>query len=108
FTAILVFATGLMSGLVPALQGSSPDVSRALKEGSREGSAHRSRARTVLVVMQTVLALVMLVATGLFVRSMHNVSTVDLGMKPDQVVVATMDLPTTVFDSNSTQAFVLQ
>src|SRR5207237_7286465 len=62
------------------------DVLSALKAGGREGSVHRARLRTGLLVMQSALAVVLCVGTGLFVRSLHNVRGQDLGYDAHHVL----------------------
>jgi predicted permease len=92
FTAVIALGTGVLAGLVPALQASRPDLTTALKSGAREGGVHLSRTRAVLVVAQASLAVVLLVGTGLFVRSLRNVQAIDLGVDADRVLFGSMDL----------------
>ena len=92
YAGAIALASGLLAGIVPALGASSSDLTRALKEGAREGSLHRSRVRNALLLAQTALAVVLLIGTGLFVRSLRNVNAVELGMDTNRVLVATMDL----------------
>jgi predicted permease len=86
-TAATALVTGLLVGLVPALQGSRPDLTTALKAGAREGGARRSRLRTTLTVVQAALSVVLLVGAGLFVRSLWNVRSLRLGIEPDRVLM---------------------
>ncbi|MDQ3950278.1 MAG: ABC transporter permease, partial [Gemmatimonadota bacterium] len=86
-TALAAFATGVLVGLLPALQGSRPDLTAALKAGAREGAVHRSRLRTALTVTQAALSVVLLVGAGLFVRSLWNVRALRIGIEPDRVLV---------------------
>ncbi|HVE78925.1 MAG TPA: ADOP family duplicated permease [Gemmatimonadaceae bacterium] len=83
---------GVMAGLTPAVQASGADVSSALKAGGREGSAQRSRARALLLVLQVALSLVLLVGAGLFARSFRNVRGVDLGFDPERVLFVGAEL----------------
>ena len=76
---------GALAGLVPALQMSSPQLTDGLKAGVREGGGHRSRLRTALVMTQTALSVVLLVGATLFVRSLYNVKTHDIGYSVDQL-----------------------
>jgi predicted permease len=85
-TAVAALVTGLLVGLVPALQGSRPDLTTALKAGAREGAVQRSRLRTTLTVAQAALSVVLLVGAGLFVRSLWNVRSLRLGIEPDRVL----------------------
>ena len=77
---------GVMSGLIPALQAASPDLTIALKAGAREGGVQRSRLRDALVVTQAALSLVLLVGAALFVSSLHNVRERDIGYSVDRLV----------------------
>jgi predicted permease len=83
-------ATGLVSGIAPALQGSSPALSTVLSESARGGgtSRGRRRARAALVVAEVALAVVLLVGASLFIGSFVNVMRVDPGFRSDHVLTA--------------------
>jgi predicted permease len=85
-TAVAALVTGVLVGLLPALQGSRPDLTTALKAGAREGGTQRSRLRTTLTVVQAALSVVLLVGAGLFVRSLWNVRSLRLGLEPERVL----------------------
>lgn len=76
---------GAAAGLVPALQARSPDLTRALKTGVREGSARRSRLRGFLVASQAALSVVLIVGAALFVKSLSNVRGLDIGYAVDRL-----------------------
>ncbi|MFN2566362.1 MAG: ADOP family duplicated permease [Gemmatimonadaceae bacterium] len=97
YTALAALATGLLAGLAPALQASSPRLTAALKEGAREGRAHRAPARRALLLVQAALTVVLLVGTGLFVRSLRRIEALPLGMDVDRVLVATLSLSGTSY-----------
>jgi predicted permease len=88
FTATLALGTGLLFGLVPALQSTRHDLVAALKGQTAQVSGARgaARLRTVLVTAQIALAMALLAAAGLFARSLANVSRVDLGLRADHLV----------------------
>jgi predicted permease len=88
FAAIAALATGLLVGLVPVLHSGRSDLTRSLRAGPREGGGRRAGVRTVLTVMQAAFSVVLLVGAGLFVRSLWNVSRVDLGVDADRVLAA--------------------
>ncbi|HEU4629283.1 MAG TPA: ABC transporter permease [Gemmatimonadaceae bacterium] len=94
FTAVATVLTGLLTGLVPALQASRPSLTSALRTGLRAGGGggRHSRLRAALLVTQTVLSVVLLAGTGLFVRSLVRVGNERLGLDVDQVLVGTMRL----------------
>ena len=81
-SASATLVTGLICGLIPALQLSRPNVQSALREGGRAGTAGRvrQRLRTGLVVAEVALAVMLVVGAGLFVSSFIRVATVDLGI----------------------------
>jgi putative ABC transport system permease protein len=95
FTLGLVALTSLLCGLVPALVATRANVNDALKEGGRTGSAGGSsaRLRSILVVSELAVALVLLTASGLLLRSFEKMRAVDLGFHSDHMLTAHYDLP---------------
>jgi putative ABC transport system permease protein len=94
FAAALSILTGIVFGLVPALRASSPDLLSALKQTGRSGSTSPSRRfRSVLVVAEVALALVLLVGAGLMIRSFARLMAIDPGFDPDGVVTMRLTLP---------------
>ena len=88
FTVGLSLVTVLLFGLVPALRATRPDLVEALKEGSAaSGRAGRSGMRNTLVIVQVALSLTLLTTAGLFLRSLRNAFSIDIGFKPDNVLV---------------------
>ncbi len=85
----LSLLTGILFGIFPALQLSKPDLSNALKDGAR-GSAGiaRKRVRSVLVVAEVALAVVLLVGAALFIGSFVSLIRIDPGFRPDHVLIA--------------------
>jgi putative ABC transport system permease protein len=83
----LSLATGVLFGLFPALQASKPDVVTALKgQAGQVSSAGASRLRKILVTAQLSLSVMLLVAAGLFGKTLVNLARVDLGMQVDHLV----------------------
>lgn len=78
FTAVAAAATALLCGIVPALQSSKADLQR-LRDGTRGSTRRRHLGRSLLVVGQTSLALVLLVGSGLLLRSVQQLRAVDPG-----------------------------
>jgi putative ABC transport system permease protein len=97
FTAVLAIITGVLFGLLPALQLSRPDVTGVLKDGGRTGTAGRSRqlARRGLVVFQLGSSVVLALGAGLLIRSLLELNRIDLGFKPDNVLTAQLQVPAT-------------
>lgn len=90
FSLGTMLATGFVFGIVPAFQGSRLDVTRALKEEGR-GSLQSSRGRRfrrALVVSEIALAIVLLAGAGLMVRTLAQLSAVNLGFNPENVLTA--------------------
>ena len=87
FTFGISLLTGVLFGLIPALQASRPDLNDALKEGSRGSTGGRSRTfRNVFVVAEVSLALVLLVGAGLMIRSFMRLQAVETGFNPENVL----------------------
>jgi predicted permease len=88
FTGALVVGTGLLFGLFPALHSTRPDLVSTLKNqaGQPSGARGAARFRLVLATTQIALSMMLLAASGFFVKSLLNVSRVDLGIKVDNVI----------------------
>jgi len=88
FAAGLSIVTGLLFGLFPALQSTRPDLVSTLKGQSGQPSGARGAKwfRTTLATAQIALSMTLLAAAGLFVKSLMNVSRVDLGLRSDHVL----------------------
>jgi predicted permease len=87
FTLAVSLATGLVFGLVPALQATRPRVSKSINdEGRTATSAGHVRFRKGLVVVQVALSLLLLVGAGLFARSLYNLRTLDPGFDSRQLL----------------------
>jgi len=88
FAAGLTVATGLLFGLFPAIHSTRPDLATVLKgqSGQPSGARGTARFRTSLATAQIALSLALLIAAGLFTKSLTNVSRVDLGVNVDSIV----------------------
>jgi putative ABC transport system permease protein len=95
FAIILAVLTGVTCGLAPAFAALRASVNDTLKEGGRTGSAGggHARLRSALVIGEIAVALVLLVASGLLLRSFEKMRAVDLGFRPDHVLAAAYSLP---------------
>ncbi|MEO8521865.1 MAG: ABC transporter permease [Acidobacteriota bacterium] len=88
FALLLAAATGLLFGLFPALHSTRPDLVSAIKaqSGQPSGARAAARFRTAIVTLQIALSMTLLVAAGLFVKSLVNVSRVELGISIEHLV----------------------
>jgi predicted permease len=98
FAAAISILTGVLSGLVPALQAGNGDLQGALRTncGSVFGTPSRFRISRLLVVCQIALAVVVITAAGVMLRSLHRLSTTDPGFRSQQTLTAQVSL-----DSNA-------
>ncbi len=97
---------GLIAGLAPALYARRADVNSLLKTGGRthEG-AERGRLRSLLVVAQIAVSLVLLIVGGLFVKTLERARSVDLGFRVDRVLLTTVDLPRLTYSAEARAAY---
>ena len=90
--AALALVTGLLAGIVPALQVSRPNLTQALKDGARgaSGGAARQNLRHALVIIEVALSVVLLVGAALFIGSFRSLMKIDPGFNPDHVLTASL------------------
>ena len=94
FTALISVVTGLLFGLVPALQISRADLHGTLKEGGRASTGGaRKNVRSALVVLEMALALVVLIGAGLLIKSFSRVQNVSPGFRADHLISMQLSLP---------------
>jgi predicted permease len=111
--SVLVFAgalsvlTGLVFGIFPALHNTRGDLVTTIRANAGQISGHRAAAwfRASLVTAQIALSMALLIAAGLFAKSLVNVSAVDLGLHVDDVVVFGMSPERAGYDSTRAQLF---
>jgi predicted permease len=104
FTLALSVLTGLLFGLAPAWQAVRLDLNEILKEGERGLTGARARARSLLVVAEIALALVLLVGAGLMIRNFRSLQQVETGFTAKQLL--TMNLALTVAPDEAGKARV--
>lgn len=105
FTFSLTMLTGVVFGLVPALQASRPNLNETLKEGGRGGSEgrKRQRLRSTLVVVEIAMALVLLVCAGLLIKSFARLQGINPGFNPKNVLITSIGLPQAKYKEENQQ-----
>jgi len=103
FALLLGVVTGLVCGLAPAFAALRTNVNANLKEGGRSGSegAGHARLRSSLVVAEIAIALVLLTASSLLLRSFEKMRSVDLGFQPEHVTTASYSLPVKQYEKQA-------
>jgi predicted permease len=99
FVGVAVLVVGILTGLAPAWQSTRAGVTHDLRIAGREGPQRRSRARVTLLVMQGALSVMLLVAAGLFVRSLRNVQQLELGYDATRLLTADLNMRGVTLDS---------
>jgi predicted permease len=108
FTLGISLVTGLFFGLFPAWHASRTDIGETMKEGGRSGSASagKKRIRSVLVVAEVSISLVLLVGAGLMIKSFYRVLQADPGFNSTGVLTAQFSLPSSQYkDAASRRQF---
>lgn len=108
FATGLSVATGLIFGMFPALHSTRADLISTIRAGAGQiaGGTAASRFRAVLVTVQIALSMMLLISAGLFLKSLVNVSKVDLGVNVEQVVTFGLSPERNAYDSTrSSQLF---
>jgi predicted permease len=110
FTFLIALLTGVVSGLVPALQASRTDIADTLKAGGRSGggSAGHHRFRNALVISQVAVSLLLLACAGFFIRSLQNSAHVDMGFRVDHTLMMSVDLGLQGYSEERGQQFYKQ
>ena len=99
FVGVAVLVVGILTGLAPAWQSGRAEVSRDLRVTGHDAARYRSRSRVTLLVMQGALSVMLLVAAGLFVRSLRNVQRLELGYDAAPVLTVNLNMRGVTLDS---------
>jgi len=108
FALAISLITGVLFGLLPALQASRPDLIPALKDEKSMAGFRRSRLRNALVVVQVALSLVLLVCAGLVVRSLQAAQRMRPGFNPQNAVALSFDVGLQGYPEEKGRAFERQ
>jgi len=107
FTLLISLFTGLIFGIIPAVKASGTDINEVLKTGGRGGALGwtHNRLRGLLVISEIALALVALVGSGLFLRSMQNAQQFNPGFESQNLLQMNFDLGALRYDADHGQQF---
>ncbi|HWR51581.1 MAG TPA: FtsX-like permease family protein, partial [Bryobacteraceae bacterium] len=109
FTAALAVLTGILFGFAPAIRATRPNLTGALKGDSVVfGKTRRFSLRNGLVIVQVALSMVLLAGSGLFLRSLGNASSIDIGMRPGNVLMMAVDPKLHNYSPEKNRQFVAQ
>jgi predicted permease len=100
FTAGIVLLCGILFGLLPALRISKPNLQDTLKEGGRGSGGGKQRAQGAFVVAEMAMALVLLIAAGLMIRSLSALWSVNPGFDSHNVLTFGVSLPSSMRDAS--------
>src|SRR5438477_6940444 len=103
FTIAMAALTGIIFGLVPALQASKPDLNETLKDAGRGSTGRRHVLRNVLVVAEVMMTMMLLVGAGLMIRSFYRLQHVDPGFNADNLLTFAIALPTQKYKEDAQQ-----
>ncbi|MFN7944002.1 MAG: ABC transporter permease [Blastocatellia bacterium] len=108
FTMLLSVLTGVLCGLVPAWRSTRNDLTPALKDQgtNASGSTSQVRLRKSLVVAQVTMTTLLLVGTGLLTRTLWNLTKLDLGVKPEQLITFSIAPDLNGYDPEKVAQFV--
>jgi putative ABC transport system permease protein len=108
FTLAISILTGILFGLAPALQTSKPDLNTSLREGcaisgSDRGAGGQLRVRSLLVVTEVALAVILLVGAALMLKSFSRLTHKDPGFRVDHALTAAISLPHAKYNTDEKQ-----
>jgi len=105
FTLAVALVASALAGMAPAWRGAAADLHASLRAGARVGGVARQRLRSVLVVAQVAVGVVVLAAAGMFLRSTQRASKLDLGYRTDGLLLASLSLGDQGYDKARAHGF---
>jgi macrolide transport system ATP-binding/permease protein len=106
FTLVVTVLAATLFGLIPALQATNPHLVEVLKKNDDSSTGFRkSRLRSALVVTQITLALMLLICTGLFLKSLRNAQTMNPGFVSENVLLTTLNMDLHAYEEPRAQVF---
>ncbi|HYK20131.1 MAG TPA: ABC transporter permease, partial [Pyrinomonadaceae bacterium] len=108
FSLSVSITAGAIFGLAPALQATRPNILGTLKDTAAQGGAGRTRLRSVLVVAQIAISLIVLIAAGLVVRTLQQLQTMNPGFDTQNALTMSFDLRLQGYDEARGQQFYRQ
>jgi predicted permease len=106
FTFIVALLAGIIFGLIPALQATKPDLVAVLKKDDDSSYGYRkSRLRNILVVTQITLSLVLLICSGLFLKSLQKAQTLNPGFDTENLLLMTLNMDLHAYEEPRAQVF---
>jgi macrolide transport system ATP-binding/permease protein len=108
FTFLICLMTGLLFGMAPAIAATRYDLVSSLKDEGVSGASNRGRGRLrgVLVIVQVALSLLLLISSGLFLRSLRNAGSIDPGFDAENLLSMSMDLQLQGYNKERGREFV--
>ena len=105
-TFVITVGTGIVFGLVPGFASGDPNLTETLKQGGRSSTsgARRNGLRQALVVAEVALALVLLVNSGLLIKSFIQLQNIDAGFNPRNALTAEISLPNLTYSDDAKKA----
>jgi predicted permease len=106
FATAVALLTGVLCGLMPALETSRPDLTAALKEGGGRSTGHRRRFSSLLVAGQVGVSMLLLIMAGLFIRGAQKAQESDLGFDRNNLQLLSVDLVKQNYDQTRSTEFI--
>ncbi len=106
FTLGVAILVSVLAGLAPAIQSTRPEMGPSLKGEAGMRAPGRFSLTNALVVVQVAVSLMLLIGAGLFLRSLHNLKSVDLGFDPEHMVLLTIEPELSGYSDTASQTFM--